>query len=205
MRGDFTTSMMPVAPAATLPPHRIAATSAKPKLGFSIESIVGLSSSKVSPTDNDGPCSDGEVTPITPPPAHINSKVSTPGTPPYYRSEDIYSSYGPYAQQRMMSSAKISDYRNELAMTGHSAPSSLTYPSVMSPYGSPLSLGHCHGQYPLASYLVNRDYHSYPWLMARQPRILPYRPQGKINFFFKSEIHNSKTMATNYFVIFLKK
>lgn len=188
MRGDLKISMMPVAPAATLPSHHTSASSGKPKLGFSIESIVGLSNSKVPPSDNDGdgPCSDGEVAPITPPPAHVHHKLSTPGTPPYYRTEDIYSSYGPYGHQRMMSSPKIADYRNELAMSAHSAPSSLTYPSVMSPYGSPMPLGHCHGQYPLTSYLVNRDYHSYPWLMARQPRILPYRPQGKKMYIFIS-------------------
>lgn len=178
MRGDLKISMMPVAPAATLP-HRSPANSGKPKLGFSIESIVGLPSSKVPPPDADGPCSDGEVTAITPPPAHIHHKISAPSTPPYYRTDDIYSSYGHYGPQRVLSSAKMSDYRNELSMTAHSAPSTLTYPTVMSPYGSPLPLGHCHGQYPLTSYLVNRDYPSYPWLMARQPRILPYRPQGK--------------------------
>lgn len=178
MRGDLKISMMPVAPAATLPPHRSPATSGKPKLGFSIESIVGLSNPKV-PQDNDGPCSDGEAPPRTPPPAHVHHKVSTPSTPPYYRTEDIYAAYGHYGPQRVMSSPKLPDYRNELAMTGHSAPSALSYPSVMSPYGSPLPLGHCHGQYPMPSYLVNRDYPtSYSWLMARQPRILPYRPQG---------------------------
>ncbi|KFM58807.1 Homeotic protein empty spiracle, partial [Stegodyphus mimosarum] len=182
MRGDLKTSMMPVAPAAMLPPHRTT-TSSKPKLGFSIESIVGLqtttrSKGSASPEDDDR-CSDGEVTTITPPPAHTHNKMPTSSSPPYYRtsSEDIYSNYSHYCPQRVLPT-RTSDYTHRGDLVQPQASGPLAYPSVMSHYGSALSLGHCHGQYPLASYLVNRDYPTYPWVMARQPRILPYRPQG---------------------------
>ncbi|GFV92687.1 homeotic protein empty spiracles [Trichonephila clavipes] len=184
MRGDLRTSMMPVAPAAILPPHRTATNSSKPKLGFSIESIVGLeakTNTKRSPSpEDDDRCSDNEITTITPPPAHSHQKLTSSSGSPYYRApvEDIYSGYSQFTPQRVLP-ARTSDYphRGDL-VAPHATNSPLTYPSVMSHYGPTLSLGHCPGQYPLASYLVNRDYASYPWLMARQPRILPYRPQG---------------------------
>ncbi|XP_054719126.1 homeobox protein EMX2-like [Uloborus diversus] len=181
MRGDLKTSMMPVAPAALLPPHRT--TPSKPKLGFSIESIVGLepttTKNKIQTSlEEDSHCSDGEITRLSPPPAHI--KMPTSSSPPYYRtpSEDIYSSYGQYGPHRVLPT-RTPDYphRGDL-IPPQASVGGLSYPSVMSHYNSALSLGHCHGQYPLTSYLVNRDYPSYPWLMARQPRILPYRPQG---------------------------
>ncbi|CAL1292747.1 unnamed protein product [Larinioides sclopetarius] len=183
MRGDLRPSMMPMAPAAILSPHRTTTNPSKPKLGFSIESIVGLeskSTNKRSPSPEDDRCSDGEITTITPPPAHTQQKLSTSTGSPYYRApvEDIYSGYGQYGPQRVLPT-RTSDYthRGDL-VAPHATSSHLTYPSVMSHYGPALPLGHCPGQYPLASYLVNRDYSSYPWLMARQPRILPYRPQG---------------------------
>ncbi|KAG8183787.1 hypothetical protein JTE90_002940 [Oedothorax gibbosus] len=163
MRGDLRPSMMPVAPAAI---HKTSTD--RPKLGFSIESIVGLSTPSTKPSDDS---SEGEVpTPLTPPPAHTKTTSSSP--PSFFRSpgEDIYG-YPSY-HQRMLQH-RPSEYVSPMAAAYH--------PSVMQHYApAALSLGHCHsGQYPLASYLVNRDYGSYPsWLVARNPRILPYRPAG---------------------------
>ncbi|XP_015904685.1 homeobox protein EMX1 [Parasteatoda tepidariorum] len=184
MRGDLKTSMMPLAPAAMLPSHRTATSSNKPKLGFSIESIVGLepSSKNKSPPvpEDDDHCSDGEVTTLTPPPAHSHSKLTTSSNSPFYRvGEDLYPSYGQYTPQRIPPTrAPEYAHRGEM-LSPHGQHGALPYPSVMSPYGAAIGLGHCHGQYPLSSYLVNRDYPSYTWMMSRQqPRILPYRPQG---------------------------
>lgn len=180
MRGDFKQSMMPVAPTALLPLHRTSTNPGKPKLGFSIESIVGLEASKNtrSSTPEDDRCSDGDVTAITPPPAHTNHKLSSN---PCYRAEDIYSGYLPHRALP----GRQSDYGHRGDMLPpQTAAGALAYPPVMSHYNTAFSLGHCHGQYPLTSYLVNRDYSAYPWLMGRQPRILPYRPQGPQNASF---------------------
>ncbi|GIY94453.1 homeotic protein empty spiracles [Caerostris extrusa] len=100
----------------------------------------------------------------------------------------MYNSYSQFGPQRVLPT-RTSDYphRGDL-VAPHVTSSPIAYPSVMPHYGpSAISLGHC-GQYPLTSYLVNRDYSSYPWLMARQPRILPYRPQGKMNFKFDQRV-----------------
>lgn len=178
MRGDLRPSMMPVAPAAI---HNDK-PSTKPKLGFSIESIVGLSTPPNDSTTKRADDSEGEVAPLTPPPAHTTHQKSSPT---YYRSDEIYGSYGNFHQHQQQQQQRVMQPQHR---THHEfvSPIAAYHPSVMSHhYGAGLSLGHCHpGQYPLASYLVNRDYGSYPsWLMARQPRILPYRPQGKSGFF----------------------
>lgn len=165
-----------MAPIALMPLHTTT-TAPKPKLGFSIESIVGRDHRK----NSDDKGSDGEMTTITPPPAH-NHKISS-----FYRTSEPS---GLHSHLGVTRTAEEYAPRRDLlpptsAVTPPGAVGFHHHPTIVSPYSTDaltaMSMGPCHSPYPLTSYLVGREYSPYPWLLSRQPRLLPYRPQGHQN------------------------
>ncbi|XP_067125745.1 homeobox protein EMX2-like [Centruroides vittatus] len=145
--------MMPLAPIPVLP------VCSKPKLGFSIESIVGKESGETSPVRE---CNRNETKSLSPPPAHVRS-------PTHCRNEQPVI---PVPTFPVVSNTPAA-YLDSLCGVR-----SGIYADTQ--YAGQVGLNSCPPQLqPVSPFLLGREtYPLYPWLLTRHPRFLPHRIPG---------------------------
>ncbi|KAG8189577.1 hypothetical protein JTE90_023647 [Oedothorax gibbosus] len=154
----------------------------KPKMGFSIDELVGKKDSNSPPpprTDNPSPTIHNSSPPIDHSSPRISPvpEISKPrACLPYGRTEEFidvptFDGYSPNPYAAHSPSQGGMDYMSFARSR---------YPYI--PGYEPLSQPHLQAPLPL---MVNRDsQHLYPWLLNRHLRILPHKLQGDAAFLF---------------------